>query len=69
MSEAYSRAWRDSIEQPERFWSEAAKALEWTSAPSRVWDEDGGWFPDGTLNTAHNCLDRHVAAGGAKPPR
>jgi propionyl-CoA synthetase len=63
MSEAYSRAWRDSIEQPERFWSEAAKALEWTSAPSRVWDEDGGWFPDGTLNTAHNCLDRHIAAG------
>ncbi|MEO0031499.1 MAG: hypothetical protein RIS94_1257 [Pseudomonadota bacterium] len=63
MSEAYNRAWRDSIENREAFWSTAAGALDWVSAPTAAYDEDGGWFPGGTLNTCHNCLDRHVAAG------
>ena len=63
MSEAYSLASRESISDPETFWGRAAKAIEWASPPSKAYDAAGGWFPDATLNTCHNCVDRHVAAG------
>lgn len=63
MSEAYTREWRDSIDKPEHFWSRAAQAVEWISAPATAYSESEGWFPGGALNTAHNCVDRHVAAG------
>ncbi len=42
-------------------------------APTAVLDGSGApfyrWFPDGTLNTCHNALDRHVAAAAATSPR
>ncbi len=63
MSEAYQRAWRDSIENREAFWLAAAEGIEWIKTPQAAYAEDRGWFPGGTLNTAHNCIDRHVAAG------
>lgn len=63
MSEAYERALRDSITEPESFWSQAARAVDWYSPPGRSFDDAQGWFPGGTLNTSYNCLDRHVAAG------
>ena len=63
MSEAYSRAWRDSIDRPEHFWSQAARSVEWISPPTRAFDEAQGWYPDASLNTCANCVDRHVAAG------
>jgi propionyl-CoA synthetase len=41
--------------------------LEWSRFPTRAFDAQAGiygrWFPDGALNTCHNALDRHVAAG------
>lgn len=63
MSEAYSNAWRESINKPEHFWSQAAQAVDWISPPATVYDPVQGWFADGTLNTSYNCLDRHVQAG------
>lgn len=63
MSEAYQNAWQSSIADREGFWSNAAQAIDWMSPPSRAYDEACGWFPGGTLNTAYNCLDRHVTAG------
>lgn len=63
MSEAYQRAWRESIDDRDAFWSRAAEAIDWIKPPERVWDKARGWFAGGTLNTAYNCLDRHVAAG------
>ncbi|MDF8332752.1 AMP-binding protein [Novosphingobium cyanobacteriorum] len=63
MSEAYSRAWQGSISDREAFWSAAAGALDWFTAPAAAHDPEKGWFPGGSLNTCHNCLDRHVAAG------
>ncbi len=63
MSEAYTEAWRESIAAPETCWSWAAQAVEWYSPPARAYADDAGRFPGGTLNTCHNCLDRHVAAG------
>lgn len=63
MSEAYQTAWRESIEDRETFWLRAAQAIDWVTPPQTAYCEDRGWFPGGTLNTAWNCIDRHVAAG------
>jgi propionyl-CoA synthetase len=68
MSEAYSNAWQASINQPENFWSQAAQAVDWISPPVTTYDPVQGWFAGGTLNTCHNCLDRHVAAGRGDAP-
>jgi propionyl-CoA synthetase len=52
---------------PEGFWMDAAKAVEWTRPPSRALDDSRaplyGWYADGECNVCHNALDRHVAAG------
>jgi propionyl-CoA synthetase len=63
MSEAYEKAWRESISQPETFWLRAADAVDWDAAPMSAYSETDGWFPGGQLNTCCNCIDRHVAAG------
>ena len=48
---------------PERWWAERAAELEWFTPWTRVLDWQpprAKWFTGGTLNVAHNCLDRHV---------
>ncbi|WP_115931532.1 AMP-binding protein [Citricoccus nitrophenolicus] len=66
-SESYESIYRRSIEDPEGFWLEAAGAIDWTEPPTRALDDAEApiyrWFPGARLNTAVNCLDRHVAAG------
>ncbi|MBV9783676.1 MAG: AMP-binding protein, partial [Acidisphaera sp.] len=62
-------AWR---EHPQRWWATAAEGIDWQRRWDRVFDPElgvyGQWFAGGMLNTCHNCLDRHVAAGrGAQP--
>jgi propionyl-CoA synthetase len=56
-----------SLADPEAFWLDAARAIDWTIPPSRAFDggigDYGRWFPDATLNACHNAVDRHVAAG------
>jgi acetyl-CoA synthetase len=55
---------------PEAFWAEQAKLLEWFDAPTRTLDWNpphAKWFADGRLNVAHNCLDRHLEKNGNKP--
>ncbi|KUR81328.1 AMP-binding protein [Novosphingobium sp. Fuku2-ISO-50] len=63
MSEAYAQAWQRSMDDREGFWSDAARAIDWTTAPDAAWSDTDGWFPGGMLNTCHNAIDRHVAAG------
>jgi propionyl-CoA synthetase len=58
----YDEAYRRSIQHPGEFWAETARGIDWDVAPATVFG-DGRWFPDGRLNTCHNALDRHVAAG------
>ncbi|WP_456238108.1 propionyl-CoA synthetase [Nonomuraea cypriaca] len=58
----YDESYRQSIHRPEEFWAEAALGIDWDVAPATV-TRDDRWFPDGRLNTCHNALDRHVAAG------
>ena len=68
MSDAYRQAWTDSITDRDAFWGAAARAIDWVAPPQRIHDADAGWFAGGTLNTAANCLDRHVAAGRGDAP-
>ena len=69
---AYARAHRRSLEDPEGFWAEAARGVDWVRRPRRVLDDDRPpfyrWFPDGQLNTCYNALDRHVVGGRADQP-
>ena len=62
-------AWR---RDPEAWWMDAARAIDWDRAPDRAFDSSlgvyGRWFPGGRLNTCHNALDRHVAAGRGDQP-
>ena len=64
---AYLDAYVRSLSDPDGFWAEAAAAVDWDRAPVAVLDRSRPpfyrWFPDATLNTCHNALDRHVAAG------
>jgi propionyl-CoA synthetase len=52
---------------PEAYWAACARLIDWDVAPDRIFDPGSGpfgaWFPGARLNTAHNCLDRHVHAG------
>lgn len=68
MSTAYDAAFRASMDDPAGFWWGAAGAIDWVAPPQPVFEEAGhdegeGWFPGASLNTAYNCLDRHVAGG------
>ena len=56
--------WR---KQPEIFWMEAAKSIDWTTPPKQAFEANSGvyghWFPDAVGNTCYNCIDRHIEAG------
>ncbi len=59
----YDRMYRWSVDDPEAFWAEQAKALEWVAAPTKVMEGAGAearWFTGGRLNLASNCVDRHA---------
>ncbi|MFC6258525.1 AMP-binding protein, partial [Kocuria oceani] len=66
-AEDYAEVYRRSVRDPERFWLEAARAVDWTREPTVALDAAMAplyrWFPDGELNTSYNALDRHVEAG------
>jgi propionyl-CoA synthetase len=57
-------AWR---RDPEAFWGEAARAIDWFAPWEKVFDpyagQYGRWFVGASCNTAFNCLDRHVRDG------
>src|SRR5262245_12271518 len=60
--EIYERWKRD----PEGFWAEAAREIDWTKPWTQVFQRIDGldrWFAGGECNTCFNCLDRHVAQG------
>jgi propionyl-CoA synthetase len=64
---SYDTIFRASVADPEGFWLDAAKAIDWSVAPSSALDATRPpfyrWFPDGELNVCHNALDRHVDGG------
>jgi acetyl-CoA synthetase len=78
--EAAARAWADndkylemykqSVDDPEAFWGEQGKRLDWIKPYTKIKDTTFDkpvsikWYEDGTLNTSVNCLDRHLATRG-----
>jgi acetyl-CoA synthetase len=71
---AYERLYRWSLDDPEGFWREQAKAIDWIRPPTLIKDTSFApddvhirWFEDGTLNASVNCLDRHLPAKADKP--
>jgi propionyl-CoA synthetase len=64
---AYEDVFRRSLEDPEGFWREAAKSIDWYAEPTAILDAGDvmrpKWFAGGTLNTCYNALDRHVVHG------
>ncbi len=67
----YDQMYAASIADPEGFWSEQARRVDWIKPFSQVKDVDFtlgnvhiNWFADGSLNVAANCIDRHLATRG-----
>lgn len=72
--ETYESMYQRSIQDPEAFWAEQAKRLDWMKPFSRVKDVSFAsndvhirWFDDGTLNAAANCIDRHLDERSGQP--
>ena len=65
----YRDMYRQSVEDPDTFWGEHGKRVDWIKPYSTVKNTSYArdnvaikWFEDGTLNVAANCVDRHAAA-------
>ncbi len=66
----YLSIYRRSLENPDEFWAEAARQLEWSKPWDKVLDESAApfyeWFAGGEINTCYNALDRHCDEGRAE---
>ncbi|WP_224702921.1 acetate--CoA ligase [Devosia aquimaris] len=67
----YDQMYARSLSDPDGFWGEQAKRLDWVRFPTKVKnttfqypDVSIKWFEDGVLNVAANCIDRHLAEHG-----
>ncbi|KPU82771.1 acetyl-CoA synthetase [Marinosulfonomonas sp. PRT-SC04] len=67
----YNEMYKASIEDPDTFWGEEGKRLDWIKPYTKVkntnfklGEVDIKWFEDGTLNVSVNCIDRHLATRG-----
>ena len=66
----YRTMYQQSIDDPESFWGEHGKRIDWIKPFTNVKDVDftGSvhikWFEDGTLNACYNCVDRHLETRG-----
>jgi len=62
----YFEMYEDSIRNPDRFWAEHGKRIDWIKPFTKVKNTtfDGNvsikWYEDGTLNASYNCIDRHL---------
>jgi len=72
MSNAYDDAHKRSIEDPEGFWGEAAKEIDWFKPWDKVLDDSNKpfyrWFAGAECNTCYNALDRHADGGRGDQP-
>ena len=68
----YREMYDASLADPEAFWGEQAKLVDWFVKPSQILDRSRApfyrWFVGGRLNTCYNALDRHVIKGRADQP-
>ncbi len=69
--ESYQELYKRSVRDPEGFWLEAAKGMDWFSFPLKATQGDFSrvnysWYPEGKINAAYNCIDRHLAKHATK---
>src|SRR5215470_2513943 len=68
----YQQEFGRSLAQPDQFWGDATKLIEWHIEPKIVLDRSNPpfyrWFSGGMLNTCFNAVDRHVRDGRAGQP-
>ncbi|MGJ5621371.1 acetate--CoA ligase [Sulfitobacter sp. MF3-043] len=67
----YNEMYAASIADPDAFWGEQGKRIDWIKPYTQVQDVDFtlgnvhiNWYADATLNVSANCIDRHVATRG-----
>ena len=65
------RSTRPPIQDPDAFWGEEARRIDWFREPTRIKNTSFGpgdvsirWFEDGVTNVAYNCVDRHLDTRG-----
>jgi acetyl-CoA synthetase len=65
--EQYEQMYARSVSDPEGFWADQARRIDWIKAPSKIKntsfaypDVSIKWFEDGVLNISANCIDRHL---------
>ena len=70
-ADGYAALYQESIANPDQFWAEHGKRIDWIKPYSQISDVSYDakdlhikWYADGTLNAAANCLDRHLATRG-----
>ena len=65
----YHQVHTRSLADPEGFWGEAARDIDWIEPAKKIFDPASGpygrWFAGAVVNTCYNALDRHVAGGRA----
>ncbi|KQS71991.1 acetyl-coenzyme A synthetase [Rhizobium sp. Leaf371] len=66
----YDAWYRDSVENPDAFWGEHGKRIDWSKPYTKVkntsftGDVSIKWFEDGQTNASYNCIDRHLETRG-----
>jgi len=73
-AEQYQSMYQQSVQDPDSFWGEQGKILDWIKPYTKVKNTSFApgnisirWYEDGTLNLAANCLDRHLHERGNHP--
>jgi len=68
-TEKYEEMYNESIQNPEKFWSEQAENIDWYKKWDNVMNYDFNtadikWYEGGKLNVTYNCIDRHLESRG-----
>ncbi len=68
---SYQDFYQQSIQDPDAFWAEEARLIDWHDQPSRILDYSNPpftrWFAGGTTNLCHNAVDRWLASQADRP--
>ena len=66
-AEQYDAMYARSVSDPDGFWAEQAKRIDWIKAPTKIKNTSYAypnvsikWYEDGVLNITANCVDRHL---------
>ena len=63
----YKKIYDNWQKDPKTFWKEQSENIDWKKNPGKILDDDNKpfykWYPDGSLNTCFNAIDRHVING------